>query len=472
MTETAGHNLTLEQIDRETVIHPFTNLKDFASGKLGGPRIIEGGKGIHIHDQKGQDLIDGFAGLYCVNIGYGREEVAQAIYEQAKKLAYYHAYAGNSNEPTIRLSQRLVERAPGKMSRVYYGLSGSDANETQAKIVWYYNNVLGRTEKKKIISRLRGYHGASVVSGSMTGLPVFHTAFDLPVRPILHTSTPHHYWGAEEGMSEREFSKKCADELDAMIEREGPDTVAAFIGEPVLGTGGIIPPPEGYWQEIQAVLKKHDVLLIADEVVCGFGRIGTDFGSHMYDIEPDLITVAKGLTSAYVPLSGAIVSEKVWKVLEQGSDQFGPFSHGYTYSAHPLGAAAAMANLDVIEKEDLTGNARDTGAYLQDRMQATFGDHPLVGEVRGVGLLAALEFVADKQKKERFDADLKVGPRLAAACLDEGLISRAMPHGDILGFAPPLCITREEVDEVVERTRKAVDRVSDELVREGLWKAA
>ena len=472
MTETAGHNLTLEQIDRETVIHPFTNLKDFASGKLGGPRIIEGGKGIHIHDQKGQDLIDGFAGLYCVNIGYGREEVAQAIYEQAKKLAYYHAYAGNSNEPTIRLSQRLVERAPGKMSRVYYGLSGSDANETQAKIVWYYNNVLGRTEKKKIISRLRGYHGASVVSGSMTGLPVFHTAFDLPVRPILHTSTPHHYWGAEKGMSEREFSKKCADELDAMIEREGPDTVAAFIGEPVLGTGGIIPPPEGYWQEIQAVLKKHDVLLIADEVVCGFGRIGTDFGSHMYDIEPDLITVAKGLTSAYVPLSGAIVSEKVWKVLEQGSDQFGPFSHGYTYSAHPLGAAAAMANLDVIEKEDLTGNARDTGAYLQDRMQATFGDHPLVGEVRGVGLLAALEFVADKQKKERFDADLKVGPRLAAACLDEGLISRAMPHGDILGFAPPLCITREEVDEVVERTRKAVDRVSDELVREGLWKAA
>jgi L-2,4-diaminobutyrate transaminase len=471
MAET-GHNLTLEQIDRETVLHPFTHLKDFASGKLGGPRIVEGGKGVHIFDQDGRDLIDGFAGLYCVNVGYGRDEMAEAIYEQAKKLAYYHAYAGNSNEPTIRLSQRLIEMAPGNMSRVYYGMSGSDANETQVKIVWYYNNVLGRTEKKKIISRHRGYHGGSVMSGSLTGLPVFHTAFDLPVRPVLHTSTPHHYWGAEAGMSEREFSKKCAEELDAMIEREGPETVAAFIGEPVLGTGGIIPPPDGYWQEIQAVLRKHDVLLIADEVVCGFGRIGAPFGSHMYDIEPDLITVAKGLTSAYVPLSGTIVGEKVWKVLEQGSDQFGPFSHGYTYSAHPVGAAAAMANLDIVEREDLTGNARDTGAYFQKRMHATFDDHPLVGEVRGVGLLGALEFVADKQAKERFDGSLKVGPRLSAACLEEGLISRAMPHGDILGFAPPLCITRDEVDEVVERTRKAVDRISDELVREGLWKAA
>jgi L-2,4-diaminobutyrate transaminase len=257
-----------------------------------------------------------------------------------------------------------------------------------------------------------------------------------------------------------------------MILAEGPETVAAFIGEPVLGTGGIIPPPQGYWPAIQAVLRKYDVLLIADEVVCGFGRIGAAFGCHHYGIEPDLITVAKGLTSAYAPLSGAIVSEDIWQVLARGSDAYGPFAHGYTYTAHPIGAAAAMANLDIVETEDLAGNARDTGGYLQRRMAETFADHPLVGEVRGVGLLAALEFVADRQARTRFDPALKVGPRISAACLANGLIARAMPHGDILGFAPPLVITRDEVDEVVDRARRALDTVTDELAREGVSVAA
>lgn len=468
----ATHNLSLEEMDRQSVLHPFTQLKQFAAGDLGGPRIVDGGQGIRIKDTKGNELIDAFAGLYCVNVGYGRAEIAEAIYEQAKKLAYYHAYAGHSNEPTIRLSDKILRKTPQSMSKIFYGLGGSDANETNVKIVWYYNNVRGKPEKTKIIARRRGYHGGTVFSGSLTGLEIFHTAFNLPVPQVLHTTTPHHYWHAEPGMSEREFSKKCAADLDAMIEAEGPETVGAFIGEPVLGTGGITPPPEGYWEEIQKVLDRHDVLLISDEVVCGFGRLGSEFGALHYDMKPDLMTVAKGLTSAYQPLSGSIVGERVWRVLEQGSDKYGPFAHGLTYSAHPCGAAAALANLEIIEREGLVENAKTTGAYFQKKLAETFEGHPMVGEVRGEGLLAAIEFVADPAAKTRFDPSMKVGAQLAAACVSEGLISRAMPHGDILGFAPPLIVKEDDVDEIVARTKKAVDAVTDKLVREGQLKAA
>ncbi len=462
----------LAQADKNHVLHPFTVLKDYAEGQTGDPRIVTSGQGIRIRDQNGTELIDAFAGLYCVNIGYGRQEVAEAIYEQAKKLAYAHIYAQQSNEPLIRLSERLCKMAPANMERVYYGMSGSDANETQAKLVWYYHNVLGKPEKKKIIARERGYHGSSVISGSMTGLPLYHTLFDQPVRPILHTGSPHYYWNAEQGESEQDFSKRRAKELEDMILAEGPETVGAFIAEPVLGTGGITPPPEGYWEAIQPILKKYDILLIADEVITGFGRTGEMFGSAKYGIEPDLITVAKGLTSAYVPLSGAIVSKKVSDVLKQGSDKAGMFSHGYTYSGHPLGAAAANAVLDIVEQEDLPGRARDIGGYFQKRLRETFSQHPLVGEVRGVGLMAAIEFVADRDAKERFDPDLKVGARVSMAALAEGMIARAMPHGDILGFSPPLIISEADVDLVIDKARKAVDKVTDELTRDNLWKAA
>ena len=313
----------LEQADKDHVLHPFTVLKDYAEGSSGDPRIVTGGKGIHIQDQNGNDIIDAFAGLYCMNIGYGRDEVADAIYTQAKQLAYCHTYAQQSNEPLIKLSERLCKMAPGNMERVFYGMSGSDANETQVKLVWYYHNVLGKPEKKKIIARERGYHGSSVISGSLTGLPIYHTLFDQPVKPILHTGSPHYYWNAEDGENELEFSKRRARELEELILAEDPDTIGGFIAEPVLGTGGITPPPEGYWKEIQAVLKKYDILLIADEVVTGFGRTGEMFGSIKYGLEPDLITVAKGLTSAYIPLSGAIISKKVSDVLKQGSDLLG-----------------------------------------------------------------------------------------------------------------------------------------------------
>lgn len=467
--ETAG--IDLETLDRRTVFHASTHLRDHARG-ASAARLMETGEGIEICDREGRRYIDAFAGLYCVNVGYGRREIADAIHAQAKKLAYYHTYAGHSNEPVIRLSERVLSMAPEGMSKVYYGMSGSDANETQVKLVWYYNNILGRPKKKTIISRERGYHGSGIMTGSLTGLPLFHKAFDLPLPQVRHTLTPHHYRSAPEGMSERAFSDYCAKELDALIEEEGPETVAAFIAEPVMGTGGIIPPPRGYWEAIQPVLVKHDVLLIADEVVTGFGRLGSDFGSQHYQIRPDLITVAKGLTSGYLPLSGVIVGEKVWAVLEQGADKLGAIGHGWTYSGHALGAAAALANLDIIEGEGLTANARDTGRYFQQRLHERFNGHRLVGEVRGEGLLAALEFMADREVRRPFDASLKVGPRAAAACLEEGLIARALPHGDILGFAPPLVIDRSQVDEVVERTLRAVDKVADALNAEGALKKA
>jgi L-2,4-diaminobutyrate transaminase len=459
----------LEEQDRASILHPFTALKDFAEGKQ-RPRIITGGKGVFIRDQDGRELLDGFAGLYCVNIGYGRADVAEAIARQAHELAYYHSYAGTSSEALIRLSDRLVKMAPGRMSKVFYGLSGSDANETQAKLVWYYNNLLGRPHKKKIIARERGYHGCSVVSGSMTGLSFYHDLMDLPVGVIKRTGAPHHYWGAKPGESEDAFSQRRADELEQLILAEGLDTVAAFIGEPVLGTGGITPPPAGYWAAIQKVLRKYDVLLIADEVVTAFGRTGKMFGCETYGIEPDLITIAKGLTSAYVPMSACLVNERVFEVMKQGSERVDAFSHGYTYSGHPLAAAAANAVLDIVEREDLPGNAARIGGYFQERLGQTFADHPLVGEVRGVGLMAALEFVADKAAKQRFDPALKVGGRISAAALVGGLIARAMPHGDILGFSPPLVIRRAEIDQIVDRARQAVDRVAEQLRVEGSWR--
>ncbi|MBP2307619.1 aminotransferase class III-fold pyridoxal phosphate-dependent enzyme [Azospirillum melinis] len=448
--------------DRDHFFHPSTHMAAHARGDT-PTRVVTGGEGVYITDRDGKRSLDAFAGLYCVNVGYGRREIADAIAEQAGKLAYYHAYVGHGSEPSITLARMIVDRAPAGMSRVYFGLSGSDANETNIKLVWYYNNILGRPEKKKIISRWRGYHGSGVMTGSLTGLELFHKAFDLPRPPVLHTEAPYYFRRADRSMSEEQFSQHCADRLEALIQAEGPETIAAFIGEPVLGTGGIVPPPAGYWEKIQAVLDKHDILLIADEVVTGFGRLGSMFGSDHYGIRPDLITIAKGLTSAYAPLSGVIVGDRVWKVLEKGSDQLGPIGHGWTYSAHPLCAAAGVANLELIDTLDLVTNARETGGYFRAALTDALAGHPMVGEVRGEGMLAAVEFVADRDDRRFFPAEAKVGPRLSAALLERGVIARAMPQGDILGFAPPLCLTREEADIVVAATAKAVKAVAAEL---------
>ena len=453
----------LERWDRDHFFHPSTHMAQHARGESPN-RIVTGGEGVYIVDRDGKRSLDAFAGLYCVNVGYGRREIAEAIARQAEELAYYHAYAGHGSEPAIRLAHMIVDRAPEGMSHVYFGLSGSDANETNLKLVWYYNNVLGRPEKKKIISRWRGYHGSGIMTGSLTGLDLFHKAFDLPRAPILHTVAPYYYRRNDLAQSEDDFAQHCADKLEEMILAEGPETVAAFIGEPVLGTGGVAPPPRGYWEKVQAVLDKHDILLIVDEVVTGFGRLGSMFGSDHYGLRPDLITIAKGLTSAYAPLSGSIVSDKLWSVLEDGSDKLGPLGHGWTYSAHPLCAAAGIANLELIDELRLVENARETGAYFQEVLHEAFDNHSLVGEVRGEGLLAALEFVADKESRTFFDPALKVGPQVAAAAGERGLIARAMPHGDILGFAPPLCLTKEEAEKIVDLTRDAIDSVAAKVL--------
>ncbi|RCS23014.1 aspartate aminotransferase family protein [Phyllobacterium salinisoli] len=448
--------------DRDHFFHPSTHMGMHARGET-PTRVIRDGEGVYITDSAGRRSLDAFAGLYCVNVGYGRQEIAEAIADQAKNLAYYHSYVGHGTDVSITLAKMIIDRAPEGMSRVYFGLSGSDANETNIKLIWYYNNILGRPEKKKIISRWRGYHGSGVMTGSLTGLELFHNAFDLPRAPILHTEPPYYFRRADRAMSEEQFSQACADKLEEMILAEGPDTVAAFIGEPILGTGGIVPPPAGYWEKIQAVLQKYDILLVADEVITGFGRLGSMFGSHHYGIKPDLITIAKGLTSAYAPLSGSIVSNKVWQVLVKGSDELGPIGHGWTYSAHPICAAAGVANLELIDKLDLVSNAGETGAYFRQSLSNALADHPNVGDVRGDGMMAAVEFVADKDDRVFFDPTLKIGGKVATALAERGVIGRAMPQGDILGFAPPLCLTREEADTVVSAALDAVETVLPRL---------
>ncbi len=452
-------NDQLDQWDRENFFHPSTHLAQHARGESPN-RVIRTASGVHIEDRDGNRLLDAFAGLYCVNVGYGRQEIAEAIAAQAKELAYYHAYVGHGTEASITLAKMILDRAPANMSKVYFGLGGSDANETNVKLVWYYNNVLGRPEKKKIISRWRGYHGSGLMTGSLTGLELFHKKFDLPLAQVIHTEAPYYYRRADLAQSEAEFTAHCVAELEALIDREGADTIAAFIGEPVLGTGGIVPPPAGYWAAIQKVLKKHDILLIADEVVTGFGRLGTMFGSDHYGIEADIITIAKGLTSAYAPLSGSIISDRVWKVLEQGTDENGVIGHGWTYSAHPIGAAAGVANLKLIDDLGLVKNAGTVGAYLKAAMTEALGDHPHVGDVRGEGMLCAVEFVEDRDSRRYFDPSKKIGPQVSAALLaQDKVIARAMPQGDILGFAPPFCLTTAEADQVVAATARAVKAV-------------
>ncbi len=444
--------------DRDHFFHPSTHMGMHARGET-PRRVISGGEGCYIEDTAGKRSLDAFAGLYCVNVGYGRTEIAEAIAKQAHELAYYHSYVGHGTEASITLAHMVIERAPQNMSRVYFGQSGSDANETNIKLIWYYNNILGRPEKKKIISRWRGYHGSGIMTGSLTGLAVFHQHFDLPRAPILHTIAPYYYRREDRSQTEEQFSAHCAAKLEELILAEGPDTIAAFVGEPLLGTGGIVPPPKGYWAAIQAVLTKYDILLVADEVVTGFGRLGTMFGSEHYGMEPDQITIAKGLTSAYAPLSGSIVSDRMWQVLVQGSDEFGPIGHGWTYSAHPICAAAGVANLKLIDDLGLVQNAGEIGAYFRAGLADALAGHKHVGEVRGEGLIAAVEFVEDRDDRRFYDPARKIGPAVAAALFDQGVIGRAMPQGDILGFAPPMCMTKAEADTVVQAATKAVRKV-------------
>lgn len=448
----------LNEWDRDYLFHPSSHLAKHARGETPS-RIITGASGVYIEDRDGNKLLDAFAGLYCVNAGYGRTEIIEAISKQAHELAYYNSYTGYCNEASVILAKMVLDRSPDNMSKVYFGLGGSDANETNVKLVWYYNNILGRPKKKKIISRWRGYHGSGLITGSLTGLDLFHKKFDLPVVQIIHTNSPYYFRRDDLDMTEADFVAHCVNELEELIDREGSDTIAAFIGEPVLGTGGIVPPPAGYCAAVQKVLKKHDILMMADEVVTGFGRTGSMMGIMHYGIEADIIAIAKGLTSGYAPLSGSIISDKMWKVLEQGTDEFGPIGHGWTYSAHPLGAAAGVANLKLIDELELIKNNTTTGNYLRLRLNEELADHPNVGDIRGVGMFAGVEFVEQKDGRKFFNESAGVGAKVSAALASKGVIARAMPQSDILGFSPPFCLNKHEADIVAKATGEAVREV-------------
>ena len=449
---------TAREADRNAHLHPFTSAADHA---VALPRLMVEGSGIYVRDDSGKQYLDAMAGLWCVNAGYGRDEIADAASEQAHRLPYYHTFASMTHEPAARLADRLISLAPGRMSKVFFGSSGSDTNDTQVKIAWYYNNVRGKPDKKKIIARHGGYHGSTLAGASMSGLAHMHRSFDLPLERFIHVDAPHYWRHAPEGLSELEYSTLLATNLEERIVREGPDTIAAFIAEPVQGAAGVIPPPEGYFEAIVPVLRKYDVLFIVDEVICGFGRLGSWWGSDVYGLQPDLVSTAKGLTSGYVPMSACLISEDVWEVLREGSAQYGPFAHGYTYSGHPVAAAAALANLEIIEREGLVENASRVGAYLQQSLRDAFADHPLVGEVRGLGLIAAIELVEDKATKKSHDPPGSVARRLHELLMSEGLICR--PLAEALAFSPPLILSKDNVDSIVEMFSAGLDKLTKEL---------
>ncbi|MFC4352939.1 aspartate aminotransferase family protein [Fodinicurvata halophila] len=443
-------------------LHPYTNARRHEET---GPLIIERGKGVHVYDDQGKDYIEGMGGLWCVALGFGEERLVKAATEQMQRLPYYHSFAQKSHEPSIELSERLLDMAPGDMSKVFYANSGSEANDTVVKLVWYYNNALGRPNKKKIISRIKGYHGVTVASASLTGLPTNHRDFDLPIDRILHTACPHHYHNAFPGESEEEFASRMAGQLEEMILREGPDTIAAFIGEPVMGAGGVIVPPKTYWDKIQRVCRKYDILLIADEVICGFGRTGEMFGSDTYAIEPDIMVVSKQITSAYMPLSAVLINDAVYQGVADNSAKISTFGHGFTASGHPVATAVALENLKILEERKIVDHVTKVAPRLQNGLRQ-FADHPLVGEVRGVGLVAAVELVADKDKRSLFDPVGRVGFHLYDTAQKNGLILRNV--GDSLAFCPPLIISEEEIDTLLERFGQALDETYSWSTRTGV----
>ncbi len=443
---------SIEAKDLEHLLHPTTNLKLHAEQ---GPSVHERAEGVYLWDNQGKQYLEGMAGLWCTALGYGREELAEVAAEQMKKLSYSQLFAGKTNESSVLLAEKLKAMAPFDAGRVFYGLSGSDANDTQVKLMWYYNNAVGRPEKKKIISRKKGYHGVTVASGSLTGLPPFHNAFDLPLPHVLHTDCPHYYSEAESGETETEFVDRIVNSLEDLIVREGADTIAAFIAEPILGAGGVIVPPPGYYEKVQAVLQKHDIFFIDDEVICGFGRTGNAFGAETMGITPTTMSVAKALSSAYLPISAVLVPEFMHDAFAAKSDELGVFGHGFTYSGHPVCAAVALKNLEIMEEMDLFNHAARVGQAFQERMHS-FADHPLVGETRGAGLIGGIELVKEKEPRVPFAAKEGVGAYCSAACAEEGLIVRNM--GDTIAFCPPLIITDEQVDELFTKFATGLDK--------------
>jgi L-2,4-diaminobutyrate transaminase len=445
------------ELDRSHHLHPFTSVPGLLRD---GVTVIRRGHGVIIEDDRGRELIDAAAGLWCVNVGHGRREIIDAVAEQMNTLAFFHTFNGMTNEPVAKLSARVLDHAPSNMRRVFFGNSGSDANDTALKLVTLFNNLRGQEQKKKIIARWRGYHGVTVAAGSLTGLPNVHRLFDLPLPTVRHIDGPDQYHSPE---------RKAADyalDLEKLILAEGPDTVAAFIAEPVMGTGGVLVPPDDYFKAIHEVLNRYDVLLILDEIISGFGRLGAWFGANRFQVIPDLMTCAKGLTSSYLPMSAVMIGERVWSEIENSNGVVDVFSHGFTTSGHPAAAAAALANLDILESEGLVERARALGLRLVARLREAVGDHPLVGDVRGCGLMAGVELVADRASRRNFPSGAKVAMRVAKAAMETGVLVRPLPANDVMAFSPAFVITPELIDDCVTRFARALDLVLDQLQKE------
>ena len=442
--------------------HPQTNLR---LHQTEGPLVVERGEGVYVFDDTGRRYLEGMAGLWCASLGFSERRLAEAAYEQMKTLPYYHTFNGRSHPASIDLAEKLIEIAPVPMSKVLFQSSGSEANDTAIKLVWYYHNAVGKPKKKKIIGRTKGYHGTTAASVSLSGQALMHADFDLPLDRFRHTEQPHYYKLAEEGESEEAFAARMAESLESLILAEGPETCAAFFAEPVQGAGGVIVPPPAYFEKVQAVLKKYDVLFVADEVICGFGRTGNRWGSETFGLEPDMLTCANALSASYMPISALMISEAIFDAMVAESDKIGIFGHGYTYSGHPVTSAVALETLRIYEERDVLGHVRRVSPYFQSKLGA-LAEHPLVGDVSGVGLLAGLEIVRDKRTRESFDPAVRIGERIQRAALRHGLISRAL--GDRLALCPPLIIGEPHVDEIAGAVRSALDDVWAEVRPEGL----
>jgi 4-aminobutyrate---pyruvate transaminase len=456
MTNTLSNSLA--QRDLENVLHPYTNL---ATHQETGPMIITRGEGVYVYDEAGTKYIEGLAGLWCTSLGFDNKRLVETATKAMEQLPFYHSFGGKSHPTAIALAERLMEMAPVPMSKVFFANSGSEANDTAVKIIWYINNARGLPEKKKIISREKGYHGVTLMTAGLTGLANNHRDFDLPLDRVLHTDCPHYYRYGEKGESEEEFATRCAENLRKLIQDEGPETIAAFFAEPVMGAGGVIPPPATYFEKIQSILKEYNILFVVDEVICGFGRTGNMFGTETYDLKPDMITVAKALSSGYLPISALMVSEDIFQSMVAESEKIGIFGHGYTYGGHPVPCAVALETMNIYEDMDLVGHVQKTAPALQDGL-AKLTDHPLVGEARGVGLLGALELVKNKETRESFELSDGVGAALAARAQANGLISRVM--GDSLAFAPPLIIDSNQIQEMLAVVQQSLDETLDAMV--------
>jgi 4-aminobutyrate--pyruvate transaminase len=449
--------------DVNSVLHPYTNLVKFRET---GPMVIERGQGVRVYDENGKDYIEAMAGLWCTALGWGENELAQTAAEQMRKLSFGHLFGGKSHEPAIALAEKLKDIAPFPVGKVFFANSGSEANDTQVKLAWYAANARGQAKKKKIISRTKAYHGVTLASASLTGLANNHRSFDLPFDFARFADCPHYYRNAEPGETQLQFSARMGASLNALIEKEGPDTIAAMIAEPVMGAGGVILPPDGYFDAITAVLIRHGIPLIDDEVITGFGRTGNWFGSVTYGFEPDSMSIAKALSSAYLPISAVLLSPELSDIVEQESGRIGTFGHGFTYTGHPVAAAVALKTIEIYQRRDLVGHVRHVAPLFQARL-AALGEHPLVGEANGVGLIGAIELVADKKTKQNFEPAKQAGATLMNFAQEEGLIVRAL-LGDRVALCPPLVITEPEINDLFDRLERALAKSLDWATREKL----